>query len=1338
MPLEGMATHSPESLKRTRHETDILTHLPSWNPKMPRPVPAAIQGHPEVDEALSAEGSEDVRSCWQVTELCSTRMLGTKGQSPFRAFSAFTSRSPSTLPSRDTSASKANAIVPKLSLSRLDVEFVQRLSSVEDTSRLMEEHETDETRQMDGNIVDRALLLANSPFASGLHTRCPSRESLDSEEDKTMQVSASGQQQGRRTSHADNWPDPPQEGNAEMRKISGDRYSEVFQGEPDSRRCETRELLELRESSSSAAHLASKAPPRRERLSSLDTDRGDGRPDQPQSGCITKATETSAPPRSSNSAPELSDSPTIRASSPKLSVRSVCSSAACCSPTVPASLDVDRLRPTKALPVVDCIVKPALLSGSGSPGLMPSGARAVLEAATSKRPELPNSEAGTQLGALAVDPQPLLDTRRRERRDIVSKAQEESAEATQNQVSVGLRATVDDSTRPTEVDTNRGGTGKDTSSRVCSETVLSSYASVSGDVDGDESFERSRESRKVEPTSERQLTLDKTEDCVNDRMDAVLPSTASSTNASETFASDLKEAAEGARETDTELDGDEEERQLREQLVRLQRRLLEVHRRQQSQQAEGKCRDAPSTGDPLCSGDRLASDRDCRDSEARLIATLSRTNVSTADGSSHSSTESAVNSPGGKENFGCCQRTMPSCEPLPASLRGGAAFALGPHSPLSGTFCRPVLQCGVAETPEWNAEEQALHAASRVLGFQTISTKENDGHRGRLGGSADGLMAGRFGYEAGAGETSRKRKIGDTDYGLPRQKAFLASAVERERTASSCLSMLAANYGLEARGSMPDPRISRLLSLLSRSESAKTNDAAAGQLLVQLLAGLSNSDAPRALHRWTSAATSSNGAYEPNGYRGGNEVGLESAASGLWPGHAEPVDAANASHLERTGACGSLMNLLESTLARAARGNNHGIGENGAGSRMDEWAGPSEEWRMRRRGRTGDYCDVQGSFLPGGSNRFSLLSACDSQVSRFRRVAAFLEEVTCKTGSAAESVCDGLGRAEGPSRGYADSPGLPGLSISTQAGAFPGTGGHGLGAVPEVRASAEGVVGNAHGIRLGDKAVNSSLSDSRVDSGEAMAHCAAAGEERFGGKQEQRVLTLRQNEGLAADGLRQTAVGDEKAPNRDLDVVSTQREEGPDDVPLRAVRGVYFDVTNQAWAANMRVNGKVQKRSFSLKRYGKHARQRAIEARREMEREFGRSVSQIVRASNFFGISRDMPEETEAYSRLVRQTRGFDTPKLACVQVEGERERATPRSLPFESRPYAEASLAARALLKRMQQDSAARTMESATELESFLYPHAVATRLQTLSRQSHVDFEAKRDAERRARTTSA
>ncbi|KEP64697.1 UNVERIFIED_CONTAM: AP2 domain transcription factor AP2IX-9 [Hammondia hammondi] len=1338
MPVEGIATPPPESLKRTRHETDILVHLASWNPKMPRSMPAPIQGHAKVDEALSTEATEDVRSCWQVTELCSTQMLGTKGQSPFRAFSAFTSRSSSTLPPRNPSASKANALVPKLSLSGVDVEFVQRLSSVEDMSRQMEEHETDEAHQMDGNMVDRVLLLANSPFASGLHTRCPSRESLDSEEDKTMQVSASGQQQGRSASHADNCPEP-QEGDAKMQKLSGGRCPQVFQEEPDSRRCETRELLELHESS--VARLASKAPARRERLSSLDTDRGDGRPVQAESVCIAKATETSAPPRSSSSAPERSGSPTIRtsASSPKLSVRSVCSSSACWSPTVPASLDVDRLRPTKALPAVDCRVKPALLSGRGSPGLMSSGSRAVLEAAISESPKLPNSEAGTQLGVLAVDPQPLLDTRRREWRDSVSMAQEEPTEVTKSQVSVDrLRAAVD-SARLTEVDTDRGGTSKDTGSWVASETVLSSSASVSRDVGGDENVEKSRESRKVEPTAERLFTVDKTEDCVSDdRMDAVLPSTASSTNASETFASDLKEAAEGVGETHTELDGDEEERQLREQLVRLQRRLLEVHRRQQSQQAEGKCRDAPSAGDSLCSGDRLASDGDCRDSEARLIATLSRTTVSAADGSSHSSRDSAVNSPGGKENFGSCQRTMPSCEPLPASLRGGAAFASGPHSPLIGTFFRPVLHCGVAETPERNAEEQALHAAARVLGFQAIETKENEGHRGRVDGSAEGFVAGRFRYEAGAGEASRKRKIGDTDYDLPRQKAFLASAVERELSASSLLSMLAADYGHEARSSMPDPRISRLLSLLSRSESAKASEAAAAQLLVKLLAGLSDSAAPRAPHWWTSAATSSNGAYEPNVYRGGNEVDPESAASGLWPGHAEPVEAANALHLERTGGRASLMNLLESTLARAARRNNQGIGGNAADSRMDDWAGPSEDWRVKRRGGAGDYCDVQGSFLPGGSSRFSLPSSCDSHVSRFRRVAAFLEGVTCKTGGVAESVCDGLGRAEGPSRGYADSPGLAGLGISSQAGAFPGTGGHGLGAVPEVPASSEGLVGNAHGIRLGGKAVGSPLSDSRVDSGEAMAHCAAAGEGRFGGKQGQRVLTLRQNEGLTADGARQTALSDEEAPSRELDAVSAQRAEGPDDVPLRAVRGVYFDVTNQAWAANMRVNGKVQKRSFSLKRYGKHARQRAIEARREMEREFGRSVSQIVRASNIFGIGRDVREETEVYSRLVRQTRGIDPPKLACLQVEGERGRASPRSLPFESRSYAEASLAARALLKRMQQDSAARTMEGATEPERFLYPHAVATRLQTLSRQSHLDFEATHDAERQARPSSA
>ncbi|PHJ17414.1 ap2 domain transcription factor ap2ix-9 [Cystoisospora suis] len=58
-----------------------------------------------------------------------------------------------------------------------------------------------------------------------------------------------------------------------------------------------------------------------------------------------------------------------------------------------------------------------------------------------------------------------------------------------------------------------------------------------------------------------------------------------------------------------------------------------------------------------------------------------------------------------------------------------------------------------------------------------------------------------------------------------------------------------------------------------------------------------------------------------------------------------------------------------------------------------------------------------------------------------------------------------------------------------------------------------------------------------------------------------------------------------------------------------AVRGVYFDVTNQAWAANMRVNGKVQKKSFSLKRYGRAARRKAVEARREMERIFGRTAT---------------------------------------------------------------------------------------------------------------------------------
>ncbi|CBZ51419.1 unnamed protein product [Neospora caninum Liverpool] len=1189
---------------------------------MPACVSPPLQELAKVDDASRSEAAQGVRNYDTVTERRSAQMLETKAQRHCKALSPFTSRSPSTLAAPEPSGPTGGAPL-QLNLDGVDGEAVQRLSAVEDTARLVEEREREQTRQRDGNM-DRTLL-PDSPFASGLHTRCPSRESLGSasEEDKTMQLSPETGQI-RKGPNAGNCSETPQKREAKLRRTSGDRWPEKFQGDRVSGRCERREPLEPHQTS--VLHVASKTPALRHTRGSGEADRGDGRLQTPQHFDAVD-TADSTPRRFAYCVSGHSGSPTIRSSaaSPKLPVWSARLSSTGRSPAS-ALLDADRLSTGKGRSEgTDCMQTLAALRSRGGRGptgaTRPSRQRAAPQASYAEDGDLQVSEAASQQGAPAAG----------------------SWEGSETQPS----------------DANGFG------------------------LTDEESCEQSPEPPSVEPTPERRRTPEKRNDVGDRSRDSMATSVASSTSASETFASDLKDAAEGE---ETDLDGDEEE-QLRAQLVRLQQRLLEVQRRQHSH-AESKCREAPAPRDPMRSRDRLLAEGDCGDSEAQ--AASCRTSVSTADGSR----ESAASSPGGKENIRSCQ-TVPSCEPLPENLRGGAAFAADPLSALSRSLYRTVLQGGGANATErTGADERANHAA-RCLGFQAVG-KENEAQRGRPESSVEGMTT-RFRFGAAA-ELCKKRKHGDTY--VPPRTEFHADG-ERELPVFALLSTLATGRDhADGSGSMQDRRLSRLVSSLTRSESAKTGQADAAQLLLQLLAAPSTSGPDRAAHRWPSGTADSPGAFASNVYHGVGRGDLDtSAPAALWS--RSPAQT-NALRLERAGFRASLLNLLESTLARAAA-DSPGTGN----------APPaSEEWRVNGRG---DYSGVQGSFPAGGSNGFSLPAACEAMhASRFRRAAAFLERPAYKA-SGAESGCDVLGRGAVQNH---SSAGSPGVGLAGVARPFAGVG-CGFGDVPQASDS-EGAAGGARGeIRLGDAGLRSPLPYCRVGPEETVA-LRPAGEGRFGDKE--LGLPIRENGGLAADGARQAALSDERASGRDFgsDVALGPWTDGPEDGPFRAVRGVYFDVTNQAWAANMRVNGKVQKKSFSLKRYGKSARQRAIQARREMEREFGRSVSHIVRASNFFDIARGIPEEDTYAERPANQARGFEPQKM-CVQGDRELGRATPKSPSFGSCP-SEASLAARALLQHMQQDSAARAAEGPGQAGSFLYPHAVATRLLTLSRLSQPD----------------
>ncbi|PFH32544.1 AP2 domain transcription factor AP2IX-9 [Besnoitia besnoiti] len=149
----------------------------------------------------------------------------------------------------------------------------------------------------------------------------------------------------------------------------------------------------------------------------------------------------------------------------------------------------------------------------------------------------------------------------------------------------------------------------------------------------------------------------------------------------------------------------------------------------------------------------------------------------------------------------------------------------------------------------------------------------------------------------------------------------------------------------------------------------------------------------------------------------------------------------------------------------------------------------------------------------------------------------------------------------------------------------------------------------------------------------------------------------------------------------------------------------------------MRVHGKVQKKSFSLKRYGQAARERAIQARREMEREFGRSSGQCVPASDFVELTRRALDGSDTVDgrSAASDARGLQSPNMMGEPIRGG--RGSPDSSLHGSSSPGDAAVAARVLLQHIQQANS--LCKERLGGGRVVYPHAVAAQLLSVSRHA-------------------
>ncbi|PFH32545.1 hypothetical protein BESB_018630 [Besnoitia besnoiti] len=597
--------------------------------------------------------------------------------------------------------------------------------------------------------------------------------------------------------------------------------------------------------------------------------------------------------------------------------------------------------------------------------------------------------------------------------------------------------------------------GSTCSSKEGSDTVPS-YANSPGHTDAEECSEGPDDSPRLRAGAARP-SRDDTADISADGSRTVNACASVSTSASEMFP-DLRHAADELCDSSPLSEDDEEERQVREQLVRLQRRLQELQQRQQQKRQGGLSRSSrasPGAKRLRCSGGHAAETGDAREGDSRRIPIASRpSTLSTMDASSHCSRESAAANPGG-------ERSSSSSPGLPgahaASAHSSGAFSLPEaNSPLHSSIRaladedRTLLTSRNAETEERGSyrlpvrrmAEAVVDAADLDLGSQTAGEKES----GPAGGSAD-ISEAVCEYSRGSPREMPcgKRKHVDDEDDCPRQKGVDAGAEGRfiQAAASSLLSLLVnARAHDAANASGVDQRIPSPPSSSSVPSPSAQNGStgAAAELLLQILAS-SQAAVKRASATWQQAAAGALEMYMPASYSEGHAVPGAHKGLAFWSGDRSCREELASFADEPNGLPASLLSLLGSAAAaRTAADGQASFGGRGRSGLADRWQGASENWRAKEDDNTGDFGSSR-TFAGGmGSGPCPSAGFTSPHAPLLRRAARAREHSLFDSEATTQLVSDMLGRGDSLSRALA---GVASIAASAAPRLFPEPDSHG-------------------------------------------------------------------------------------------------------------------------------------------------------------------------------------------------------------------------------------------------------------------------------------------------------